>query len=107
MQTLKTVFKKKKNYVTELHENNNDDSDFKHACMIAVFLLIRLLYLFIHSLNHLFRSIQTLMMLTDLINFIVVPSSIACCLPNSPLKLIFSQCKSFINFHFFFKNNMF
>ena len=43
--------------VTESHEDDSDNSDFKHVCMIAVFLLVRLLYLFIHSLNHLFKSI--------------------------------------------------
>ena len=73
------------------HENDNDDDDFKHACMIAVFLLIKLLYLLIHSLNHLFRLIQTLMMLADFINFIVVSSLIACCSPNSSLKSTLSQ----------------
>ena len=74
------------------HENDNNDSDFKHACIIAVFLLVRLFYLFIHSLNHLFRFIQTLTVLTNFINFIVVPSLIACCLPNSSLKSTSSHC---------------
>ena len=92
MQTLKTVFKKKKNYVIKLHENDNDNSDFKHVCMIAIFLLIRLLYLFIHSLNHLFKSIQIFVILTSLIDLVAVPSLIACCLLNLPLKLTFSQC---------------
>ena len=92
MQTLKTVFKKKKSYMIKLHENDNDDNDFKHACIIAVFLLIKLFYLFIHSLNYLFKFIQTLVILVNLIDFIVVSLLIACCLLNLPLKLIFSQC---------------
>ena len=73
------------------HENDNDDDDFKHVCIIAVFLLVRLLYLFIHSLDYLFRSIQTLMMLAGLIDLVVVSSSITCCSPNSPLKPTPSQ----------------
>ena len=73
------------------HENDNDDSDFKHACIIAVFLLVRLFYLLIHSLDYLFRFIQTLTVLTDLIDLVVVPSSIACCLPNLSPKSTFSQ----------------
>ena len=98
MQTLKTMFKKKENYVTKLHENDNDDNnDFKHACIIAVFLLIRFLYLHIHLLNYLFRSIQILTVFADLIDLVAVSSSIACCLPNLPLKPIFSQCNHFIN----------
>ena len=74
------------------HENDNNDSDFKHACIIAVFLLVRLLYLFIHSLDYLFRSIQTLTVLADFIDLIAVPSSITCCLLNLPQKPTSSQC---------------
>ena len=74
------------------HENDNDDNDFKHACIIAVFLLIRFFYLLIHSLDYLFRLIQILTVLTDFIDFIAVSSSIACCSPNSPLKLTSSHC---------------
>ena len=77
--------------MTKSHKNDNDDDDFKHVCMIAVFLLVRLLYLLIHSLNHLFRLIQTLMMLADFINLIAVSSLIACCLSNLSPKLTFSQ----------------
>ena len=77
--------------VIESHEGDSDGGGSKHVCMIAVFLLIRLLYLLIHSLNHLFRSIQIFMMLTNLIDFIVIFSLIACCLLNSFLKLIFSH----------------
>ena len=73
------------------HENDSDDSDFKHACIITVFLLIRLFYLLIHSLNYLFKFIQTFIMLADFIDFIVISSLITCCLLNSPLKSIFSQ----------------
>ena len=87
----------------KLHENDSDDNDFKHVCMIAVFLLVRLLYLFIHSLNHLFKFIQILIVLTDLIDLIVMFSSITCCLSNSPSKLTFSHCvinehKNLVNF---------
>ena len=64
---------------------------FKHVCMIAVFLLVRLLYLLIHSLNHLFRSIQILVILANFINLVAVFSSITCCLLNSSSKLIFSH----------------
>ena len=85
--------KKKRNYVIKSHENDNDDDDFKHVCIIAVFLLVKLLYLFIHSLDYLFRSIQTLAMLTDLIDLVAVPSSITCCSLNLPLKSIPSHCK--------------
>ena len=77
----------------KLHENNNDDDNFKHVCMIAVFLLIKFFYLFIHSLNHLFRFIQILIMLTDLIDLVAVSSSITCCLLNSSSKSTFSQHK--------------
>ena len=86
----------------KLHENDNNNDDFKHACIIAVFLLVKLFYLFIHSLNHLFRSIQTLVILTNLIDLIAVPSLIICCLLNLSLKPTFSQhvykfFKKFIN----------
>ena len=73
------------------HENDNDDDDFKHVCMITVFLLVRFFYLFIHSLNHLFKFIQTLTVLTDLIDLIAVPSLITCCSPNPPSKPTSSQ----------------
>ena len=85
--------------MTKSHENDSDSSDFKHVCIIAVFLLVRLLYLFIHSLDYLFRSIQTLVILADLIDLVAVPSSIAYCLLNSPLKLILSHC--ILNTHFY------
>ena len=81
----------------KLHKNDNDDDDFKHVCMIAVFLLIRLLYLFIHLLNHLFRFIQTLAMLADLIDLVVISLLIACCLSNLSLKSTLSQHEE----HFF------
>ena len=41
----------------ESYEDDSDDDDFKHVCIIAVFLLVRLLYLLIHSLDYLFRFI--------------------------------------------------
>ena len=92
MQTLKIIFKKKKNYVIKLHENdNNNNDDFKHVCTITVFLLIKLFYLFIHSLDYLFKFIQTLAMLASLIDLVVMSLLIACCLPNLPSKPTFSQ----------------
>ena len=87
------MFKKKKNYVIKSHENDNNDDDFKHVHIITVFLLIKFFYLFIHSLNYLFRFIQTLVILADLINLITVSSLIACCLPNLSLKLTSSYCQ--------------
>ena len=77
--------------VTELHEGGSGDGDSRHACMIAIFLLVRLLYLLIHSLDHLFRSIQTFMIFTNLINFVAVFSLITYCLSNLFLKSIFSH----------------
>ena len=73
------------------HEDNNDNDNFKHVCIIVVFLLIKLFYLLIHSLDYLFRSIQTLVIFMNLIDLIVMPSSIACCLLNLSPKLTFSQ----------------
>ena len=78
--------------VTESHEGGSGGSGSRHVCIIAVFLLVRLLYLLIHSLDYLFRSIQTLTVLTDFIDLVVVPSLIACCLSNSSPKLTSSQC---------------
>ena len=78
--------------MTKSHEDDSDDDDFKHVCMIAVFLLVRFLYLFIHLLNHLFKFIQTFVILADLIDLVVMSSLIACCLLNSSSKLTFSQC---------------
>ena len=77
--------------VTESHEGDSDDDGSKHVCIIAVFLLVRLLYLLIHSLDHLFRSIQIFTVLIDFINFIVISSSIACCLLNLSLKSTLSH----------------
>ena len=75
--------------VTESHEGGSGDGDSRHVCIIAVFLLIRLLYLLIYSLDYLFRFIQTFMMLANFINFIVISSSITCYLLNLSSKLIF------------------
>ena len=43
--------------VMRSHKSDSDDDDSKHVCIIAVFLLVRLFYLFIHSLNYLFKFI--------------------------------------------------
>ena len=77
--------------VTESHENGSGDGGSRHVCIIAVFLLVRLLYLLIHSLNYLFKSIQTLVMLTNLINLVAVPSLITCYSSNSLLKSTLSH----------------
>ena len=77
--------------MTKSHESDNNSSNFKHVCIIAVFLLVKLLYLLIHSLDYLFRPIQTLTVLTDLIDLVAVSSSITYCLLNLPLKPIPSQ----------------
>ena len=77
--------------MTKSHENDNNDSDFKSACIITVFLLIKLLYSLIHLLNYLFKSIQALAVLVDFINLIAVSSSITCCLLNLLSKSTFSQ----------------
>ena len=67
--------------MTESHENDNDDdSEFMHACIIIIFLLIKLLYLLIHSLNHLLQSIQFYSVLVNLIDLTAVPSLTACCM---------------------------
>ena len=89
MQTLKTMFKK--NYIIKSHKNNNNNDDFNYVCTIAVFLLIKLLYLLIHSLDYLFRFIQTFAVLIDFIDLVAVSLSIACCLPNLSSKPTFSQ----------------
>ena len=85
--------------MTESHEGDSDGSGSRHVCMIAVFLLVRLLYLLIHSLDHLFRPIQILAVLTDLINLVAVPPSIACCSLNPPPKPTLSQCKFIANIY--------
>ena len=77
--------------MTGPHGGDSDGGDSKHACIIAVFLLVRLLYLLIHSLDYLFRPIQILTVLTDLIDLVAVSSLIACCLLNLSLKLILSH----------------
>ena len=75
--------------MTESHEGGSGGSGSRHVCMIAVFLLIKLFYLLIHSLNHLFRFIQILVILADFINLITVSSLIIYCSLNSFLKLTF------------------
>ena len=77
--------------MTGSHEGDSGGSDSRHVCIIAVFLLIRLLYLLIHSLDYLFKSIQILAVLTNFINLVVMSSLITCCSLNLFLKLIFSH----------------
>ena len=61
--------------MTESHEDgSNDDDEFMHVCTIIVFLLIKLLYSLIHSLNCLLQSIQFYSVLADFINLAAVPS---------------------------------
>ena len=69
--------------MTKSHEDgSDDDSEFMHACIIIVFLLIRLLYSSIHLINCLFQSIQFYSMLVNLIDLAAVPSLTACCTQN-------------------------
>ena len=77
--------------MTGPHGGGSGGGDSRHVCIIAVFLLVKLLYLLIHSLDYLFRSIQTLAVLTNLIDLVVMSSSITCCLLNSPSKSTFSH----------------
>ena len=65
------------------HENDNDDdNEFMHACIIIVFLLIRLLYSLIHLINCLFQSIQFYSVFANLINFTTMSSLTAYCMQN-------------------------
>ena len=69
--------------MTESHENDSDnDDEFMHACIIIVFLLIRLLYSLIHLINCLFQSIQFYSVLTNFIDLAAVPSLTAYCMQN-------------------------
>ena len=77
--------------MTGPHGGGSGGGGSRHACIIAVFLLVRLLYLLIHSLDYLFRPIQTLVVLAGLIDLVAVPPSIACCSPNLPPKPTPSQ----------------
>ena len=77
--------------VTGPHGGGSGGGGSRHACIIAVFLLVKLLYLLIHSLDYLFRPIQTLTVLADLINLVVMFLSIICCSLNSSLKLTLSH----------------
>ena len=92
IKTIKCTAKSmKSDSVTESHEGDSDDSGSRHVCIIAVFLLIRLLYLHIHSLDYLFRSIQILTVFVNFINLVTMSSLIIYCLLNSSLKSIFSH----------------
>ena len=65
--------------MTKSHEGGSGSgSEFMHACTIVVFLLIRLLYSSIHSLDCLLQPIQFYSVLADLIDFTAVPSLTAC-----------------------------
>ena len=77
--------------VTGPHEGGSGGGGSRHVCIIAVFLLVRLLYLLIHSLDYLFRPIQILVMLADLIDLVAVSSLITYCSSNLSLKLTFSH----------------
>ena len=67
--------------VTESHEDGSDDDDeFMHACTIVVFLLIRLHYSLIHSINCLFQSIQFYSVFVNFINLTVMSSLTAYCM---------------------------
>ena len=65
--------------MTELHEgDSDDDSEFMHVCTIIIFLLIKLLYSSIHSLDCLLQLIQFYSVLANLIDLTAVPSLTAC-----------------------------
>ena len=69
--------------MTESHEGDSGDSgEFMHACIIVVFLLIKLLYSSIHLINCLFQSIQFYSVLVNFINLAVMSSLIVCCTQN-------------------------
>ena len=63
------------------HEDGNDnDSEFMHVYTIVIFLLIKFLYLLIHSLNYLLQFTQFYSMFANLLNFITVFSLTVCCM---------------------------
>ena len=69
--------------VTESHEGDNNNNDkFMHACIIVIFLLIKLLYSLIHLLNHLLQFIQFYSVFMNFINFIAILSLTVCCTQN-------------------------
>ena len=67
--------------VMKSHEDDSDsDDEFMHACIIVIFLLIKLLYSLIHLINCLFQSIQFYSVFMNFINFAAVLSLIAYCM---------------------------
>ena len=69
--------------VMKSHEDGSDDDDeFMHACIIIIFLLIRLLYSLIHLINCLFQSIQFYSVFINFINLAAVFSLTAYCTQN-------------------------
>ena len=67
--------------VIKSHENgSNDDGEFMHACIIIVFLLIKLHYSSIHLINCLFQFIQFYSVFANFINLTAMLSLIACCI---------------------------
>ena len=77
--------------VIESHGGDSGGNGSKHVCIIAVFLLVKLLYLLIHSLDYLFKFIQIFMIFINFIDFITMFSLIIYYLSNSSLKLTFSH----------------
>ena len=61
-------------------DGSGDDDEFMHACIIVVFLLIRLHYSLIHLIDCLFQSIQFYSVLVNFINLAVMSSLTACCM---------------------------
>ena len=57
-------------------DGSNNGSEFMHACTIVIFLLIRLFYSLIHSLDCLFQFIQFYSMFINFINLTAVFSLI-------------------------------
>ena len=55
---LNVILKFIKHVVIKSHENDSDgDNEFMHACIIVIFLLIKLLYSSIHLIDCLFQFI--------------------------------------------------
>ena len=63
-------------------DNNDDDNEFMHVCIIVIFLLIKLHYSLIHLINCLFQFIQFYSVFANFINLAAVSSLTACCMQN-------------------------
>ena len=67
--------------MTESHENNSDDNDkFMHVCIIIIFLLIKLFYSLIYSLDCLLQFTQFYLMFVNFLNLAAVFSLTVYCI---------------------------